>query len=244
MILKTALALVAAGAIATAGIAHASPQNGRATIIDLSAQQNKDKKKAKKQQHKATQQGKIKQPKSNIVAPKFGAQKSGQKAKKFDRSKGDRFQKSNTAKGSDKFRGAIKSGPQKPGVKFSAGPSKNRKVLVFKPKRKAVTSKRLRGLPEGRAGRAFVHGRNYSTWRGGNYRIRHRDRWRTFVPLSALAVLLVGPRHYYPYAYISAPRLYCDGYTEDGCLLNWEEVETLEGDLISQCVAYCPWQAD
>ena len=61
------------------------------------------------------------------------------------------------------------------------------------------------------------------------------------MPLSALAVLLVGQRPFFPYAYIAAPEYYCFGRTEDGCVLNWEEVETLEGDLIAQCVA-CPWE--
>ena len=32
------------------------------------------------------------------------------------------------------------------------------------------------------------------------------------------------------------------GITEDGCELMWQEVETIEGDVINQCVAYCPWQ--
>jgi hypothetical protein len=99
----------------------------------------------------------------------------------------------------------------------------------------------LLGLPSG-SSRAYVHGRNYSVWRGSRgYRIRYHDRWRTFVPLSALAVLLVGQRPFFPYAYIAAPEYYCFGRTEDGCVLNWEEVETLEGDLIAQCVA-CPWE--
>jgi len=32
------------------------------------------------------------------------------------------------------------------------------------------------------------------------------------------------------------------GLTEDGCELMWQPVETVEGDLVDQCVAYCPWQ--
>ena len=53
---------------------------------------------------------------------------------------------------------------------------------------------------------------------------------------------MIGSTSYYPYAYISAPLPYCDGLTEDGCELMWQEVTTLEGDLAYQCVAYCPWQ--
>ena len=33
-----------------------------------------------------------------------------------------------------------------------------------------------------------------------------------------------------------------EGQTEDGCELMWQDVQTEEGDVIEQCVAYCPWQ--
>lgn len=92
------------------------------------------------------------------------------------------------------------------------------------------------------AGRVAFHGRNYSVWRGGPYRHRYRDRWRTFVALSALSALAVGGLTYYPYAYVSAPAPVCEGETDDGCLLRWEEVPTIEGPREFQCVAYCPWQ--
>jgi hypothetical protein len=204
---------------------------------------------------------------------KFGGSKSGgqkqksgaQQQKQFGGSKsGGQKQKSSSQGGkSQQQLGGSKSGGQKQkfggqppqqlggskGGKKQGGPGKlgqNKNVKVYKPKGgknyNTVTAKKLHGLPPG-SSKAYVHGQNYSAWRGPNgYRYRYHNRWRTFVPLSALAVLLVGPRHYYPYAYISAPEYYCIGRTEDGCLLNWEEVETLEGDLIGHCVAYCPWQ--
>ena len=53
---------------------------------------------------------------------------------------------------------------------------------------------------------------------------------------------MIGSGTYYPYAYISAAQPYCDGLTEEGCHLMWQEVMTLEGDPEYQCVAYCPWQ--
>jgi hypothetical protein len=99
----------------------------------------------------------------------------------------------------------------------------------------------LRGVPTRGAGRIVVRGQNYSAWRSG-YRVRRDGGWRTFVALSALSAILVGTNRYYPYAYLAAPYDYCQGLTEDGCLLNWEEVQTIEGDIIDQCVAYCPWR--
>ncbi len=106
---------------------------------------------------------------------------------------------------------------------------------------RAVTAGKLRGLPVSRAGRTTIHGHNYSVWRG-RHRVRHGNSWWTFGALSALGAIIIGSDQYYPYAYISAPENYCEGLTEDGCQLMWQEVETIEGDVVNQCVAYCPWQ--
>lgn len=106
---------------------------------------------------------------------------------------------------------------------------------------RAVTTSRLRGVPARGAGRTVIRGQNYSAWRSG-YRVRHGSNRRTFIALSALGAIAIGSSQYYPYAYISAPAPYCEGLTEDGCELVWQQVETTEGDVIDQCVAYCPWQ--
>ena len=106
---------------------------------------------------------------------------------------------------------------------------------------RTVTASRLRGVPTQGVSRAVISGHNYSAWRSG-HRVRHGRGWRTFVALSALGAIAIGSSEYYPYAYISAPENYCEGLTEDGCELMWQDVETIEGDIIPQCVAYCPWQ--
>jgi hypothetical protein len=106
---------------------------------------------------------------------------------------------------------------------------------------RTVTASRLRAVPARGAGRVVIRGQNYSVWRSG-YRVRHGSGWWTFVALSALGAIAIGSSEYYPYAYISAPEPYCEGLTEDGCQLMWQEVETIEGGVINQCVAYCPWQ--
>jgi hypothetical protein len=104
-----------------------------------------------------------------------------------------------------------------------------------------VSAARIRSAPARGVGRTSIQGRNYSVWRS-NYRIRRGNGWRTFVALGALGTIAIGASQYYPYAYIQAPAPYCDGRTEDGCQLVFEDVETVEGDVIGQCVAYCPWQ--
>jgi len=106
---------------------------------------------------------------------------------------------------------------------------------------RTVTASRLRGMPAVGAGSTIIRGQNYSVWRSG-YRVRHGSGWWTFVALSTLGAIAIGSSEYYPYAYISAPEPYCEGLTEDGCELMWQEVQTIEGDVVNQCVAYCPWQ--
>ena len=115
---------------------------------------------------------------------------------------------------------------------------------VFTPKgthAKVVTGARIRSAPARGAFRTSIRGHNYSLWRSG-YRVRHGNRWRTFVALGTLGVLAIGAYEYYPYAYIDAPQEYCDGLTEDGCQMVYDEVQTEEGDVVPQCVAYCPQQ--
>jgi hypothetical protein len=109
------------------------------------------------------------------------------------------------------------------------------------PKTVSPSGRGLRTIAIGGTGSAVVRGRNYSVWRG-SHRVRHGNSWRTFAALRALSVLFIGGATYYPYAYLSAPEPVCEGETEDGCILQWQEVPTLEGPRVFQCVAYCPWQ--
>jgi hypothetical protein len=67
-------------------------------------------------------------------------------------------------------------------------------------------------------------------WHGG---------WKTFVPFTALSVVLVGGAYYWPDAYVSVARPYCSGVTPDGCRLNWQIVGFEGGGSEWQCVQYC-----
>ncbi len=272
MTIKTAIAFLAAGVISAASVGTAPArvliQPGAASVIDLSAKEDKDKKKNKGQQQQKKNPGSQNKGAQGGFSqkPSGGSKSGGQKQKSGGQGGKSQQQLGGSKSGGQKqtsggqggksqqqFGGSKSSGQKQKfggskGGNQQGGPGKlgpNKNVKIYKPKGgknyNTVTAKKLHGLPPG-SSKAYVHGHNYSVWRGRDaYRFRYHDRWRTFVPLSALAVLLVGPRHYYPYAYISAPEYYCVGRTEDGCLLNWEEVETIEGDLIGHCVAYCPW---
>jgi len=130
--------------------------------------------------------------------------------------------------------------PQRTAPRMVTQPKVTPRVITPRGTR-VVTASRLRGVPARGAGRTVIRGQNYSAWRSG-YRVRRGSGWRTFVALSALGAIAIGSSQFYPYAYISAPEPYCEGQTEDGCELMWQEVETIEGDVVNQCVAYCPWQ--
>ncbi len=73
----------------------------------------------------------------------------------------------------------------------------------------------------------------------GPHRLWWRNGWRTFVPFSALGVVLIGGSYYWPDAYISVARPYCTGITPDGCELNWQQVGFEGGGSEWQCVQYC-----
>jgi hypothetical protein len=113
--------------------------------------------------------------------------------------------------------------------------------VTFTGDRRQFTGTRARAWHVG-SGQWVYGGRNYTYWRGGPWRVRYGNGWRTFVGVSLVAPIVVGAATYYPYAYISAPADVCEGITEDGCQLTWTEVETVEGGTAPQCVAYCPWQ--
>jgi hypothetical protein len=124
----------------------------------------------------------------------------------------------------------------------TGGPKNARRVFTPHGKNSSVViAAKIRSAPARGAFHTNIRGRNYSVWRSG-YRARYHGGFRTFVALSALGALTIGAYEYYPYAYIDAPQDYCDGLTEDGCQLVYDEVETMEGDVVPQCVAYCPWQ--
>jgi len=108
---------------------------------------------------------------------------------------------------------------------------------------KAVGPSRLglRTIGKSSTGKATIRGRNYTVWRG-THRVRHGGGWATLAAISTLSVFVFGGANYYPYAYVSATGPYCEGVTEDGCVLEWTEVPTIEGPQLYQCVAYCPWQ--
>ena len=105
----------------------------------------------------------------------------------------------------------------------------------------AITMSRIRSVPATGVSRVAIGGQDYSMWRH-SYRARYHDRLYTCVALSALPAILIAANEFYPFAYIDAPESYCDGLSEDGCQLVWQDVETEEGGVIPQCVAYCPWQ--
>jgi hypothetical protein len=76
----------------------------------------------------------------------------------------------------------------------------------------------------------IVRGQRFVWW--GGYR-------RTFIPLAALGVVLIGGSYWYPDGYVSVAQPLCTGLTPDGCQLNWRMVDFEDGGGVPQCVQYC-----
>jgi hypothetical protein len=74
----------------------------------------------------------------------------------------------------------------------------------------------------------------------GPHKIWWKTGWKTFVPFTAISVVLIGGAYYYPDAYVSVARPYCAGLTPDGCQLNWQEVPFEGGGSEWQCLTFCP----
>jgi hypothetical protein len=85
----------------------------------------------------------------------------------------------------------------------------------------------------------IINKKGVPIFRGGRT-IRIGPDIRRIVAISTLAVIAIGAASYYPYGYAAVPRPVCRGITAEGCTLRWQNVPTEEGDVVSQCVQYCP----
>jgi len=244
MFRPNALMLVTAGtlAIVVSFPAFAGAASNRTAFTTEFSAENKDdgkNKKAAPAKTVAPRQAPVRvapsQPPRTLqrqVGPQGGGQKKFEVHKKFEAQKKFEPQK--------KFESQKKIGPV--GGSNTSGPKTAHRTFTPRGNNsRVVSAAKIRGAPAHGAFRTSIRGRNYSVWRSG-YRVRRGSGWRTFVALGALGTIAIGSADYYPYAYIDAPEDYCDGLTEDGCQLVWDDVETMEGDAVGQCVAYCPWQ--
>jgi hypothetical protein len=76
-------------------------------------------------------------------------------------------------------------------------------------------------------------------WKSGPKKVWYGNKWKVFVPLTALGVVALGGAYYYPDAYLTTSRNYCEGISENGCRLNWQRVAFEDGEGEWQCVQYC-----
>ncbi len=241
---KTALTLATLGMFTLAAMAvpgsQSAAQGLSAATIELSAQQDKDKDKKTKAAPKTAPR----RAEPKRAAPKTAPRHIEQRRVEPRRIAPKQAAPVKTTPNVVRERRVAPVQGSGPSQSKGAGSAVSKAAKTFTPsgpRAGTVTASRFRGLPARGVGRASIRGHNYSVWRSG-YRVRRGGGWRTFVALGALTAIMVGGSQFYPYAYISAPEDYCDGLTEDGCQLAWQEVETIEGDIIPQCVAYCPWQ--
>ncbi len=251
MLRKMALTLFAAALLSAINLfapcAPSAAQAASATGTDFSAQQQQDKKGNKRKAAPARKSvpHAVRQQKA---APRVTRQRQATPRVTRQRKAAPRVTRQRKAaprvtrqrKAAPRVTRQRKATPRVNRQRQARSPAAARRVVTPRGSR-AVTASRIRGVPAHGTRRAVIRGHNYSAWRSG-HRVRHGSGWRTFGALSVLGAILVGSNEYYPYAYISAPEPYCEGLTEDGCELMWQQVETVEGDVVDQCVAYCPWQ--
>jgi hypothetical protein len=110
-------------------------------------------------------------------------------------------------------------------VKFQAGPGQVSKV-AFKPASNVQFVK-------------LGNNKSAVMWNSGPKKIWWGNKWKVFVPITALGVVVLGGAYYYPYGYLTVARPYCEGITPDGCRLNWQRVDFEDGDSDWQCVQFC-----
>jgi hypothetical protein len=225
-------AAVLAATVLLAPSAPSVAQGRSGTTSEFSAQQQQDKDK------KATPAARPAQPRVQRAAPQTAAPRMAAPQRSAPRTV---TQTKATSRVVTQRKATSRAVTQRKATSRAVTQRKAAPRVVTPKGKRTVTASRLRGVPTNGVRRAVISGHNYSAWRSG-HRVRHGRGWRTFVALSALGAIAIGSSEYYPYAYISAPENYCEGLTEDGCELMWQDVETIEGDIIPQCVAYCPWQ--
>jgi len=85
----------------------------------------------------------------------------------------------------------------------------------------------------------LINNKNFTIWRGPR-NIWWNGRLRSLVALSVLGGLTIGGTYYLADGYVPIAGPICHGITEEGCSLVWREVPTEDGDVIWQCVQFCP----
>jgi hypothetical protein len=100
-------------------------------------------------------------------------------------------------------------------------------------------------LPPSRVGKlappiaiGAIKGRRYSLIRGPRFFFRN-GLLRQLALITAIPALLVAGEEYAPYGYVALPRPVCEGVTDDGCRLSWENVPVDGGPDELQCVQFC-----
>ena len=79
----------------------------------------------------------------------------------------------------------------------------------------------------------------FSIFRGPRV-IWWEGRRRLLIAPALIGPLFFAGRRYEPDGYVVMAEPVCRGVTKEGCVLRWRDVKTEEGDVLAQCVQYCP----
>jgi hypothetical protein len=139
--------------------------------------------------------------------------------------------KTGTKKGGPTVKGPVTKGPKT----ITKGPGKTKTGIKKGPGSKTIT--KTKAPPKINV--TVVNRRNVTIFRGGRT-LFIGNRITRIVSVATLAAIAVGTVSYYPYAYAVIAQPVCRGVTEEGCALRWQNVPTDDGDVVAQCVQYCP----
>jgi hypothetical protein len=190
-------------------------------------------KKSSSQQFKKSSSQQFKKSSGQQFKKSTGQQFKKSGGQQFKKSGGQQFKKS----GGQQFKKSTgqqfkKSGGQQI-QKF--GGVGGQKFVPLKPGPGQVFKPKPGNFPVVKLGNKFA-----PVWKKGPKKIWWGGGWKTFVPLTVLGAVVIGGGYYYADGYLALARPYCDGFTPDGCRLNWQRVDFLDGGSEWQCVQYCP----
>lgn len=154
-------------------------------------------------------------------------------SKKFSTSK-TKF--SNTKFNINKFGNLPKGLTAPKGISLGPNALKGPKGISLGPKAANLAGPKL--LPKGQ-NFTLINKKNFTIFRGPRG-IWWNGRLRTLVALGVLGGIYVGGTYFLADGYVPIGYPVCRGLTEEGCSLVWRDVPTEDGDVIAQCVQFCP----
>ena len=146
--------------------------------------------------------------------------------------------KINRMGGPNRPTGLTSAGPNNR-INRMSGPNRPTGITATGPRRPPGTYINVVGPRAGGPNVARINNQNITIFRGRRD-IFWRGRIRTLVALAVLGGITIGGTYFIADGYVPLAAPICRGITAEGCSLVWRDVATEDGDVIAQCVQFCP----